>query len=56
MSMAMEKLILKIEQYRRSNPTATMGFNVQFNYKALDFSMYTFASGNVMVREVLPRC
>lgn len=32
-------------------PTATMGFNMQFNYKALDFSMYTFASvGNNMVR------
>ena len=32
-------------------PAATMGFNVQFNYKALDFSMYTFASvGNDMVR------
>ena len=32
-------------------PTATMGFNMQFNYKALDFSMYTFASlGNDMVR------
>ena len=32
-------------------PTATMGFNLQFNYKAVDFSMYTFASlGNNMVR------
>lgn len=32
-------------------PAATMGFNLQFNYKALDFSMYTFASvGNDMVR------
>jgi hypothetical protein len=32
-------------------PTATMGFNMQFNYKALDFSLYTFASlGNNMVR------
>lgn len=32
-------------------PAATMGFNVQLNFKALDFSMYTFASvGNNMVR------
>lgn len=32
-------------------PEATMGLNLQFNYKALDFSMYTFASvGNDMVR------
>jgi TonB-linked SusC/RagA family outer membrane protein len=32
-------------------PEATMGFNLQLNYKALDFSMYTFASlGNNMVR------
>ncbi len=32
-------------------PEATMGFNVQLNYKGLDFSMYTFASvGNDMVR------
>ncbi len=32
-------------------PTATMGFNMQFNYKSFDFSMYTFASlGNDMVR------
>lgn len=32
-------------------PAATMGFNLQLNYKALDFSMYTFASvGNDMVR------
>jgi TonB-linked SusC/RagA family outer membrane protein len=32
-------------------PDATMGFNLQFNYKALDFSMYTFASvGNEIVR------
>ncbi len=32
-------------------PEATMGLNLQFNYKALDFAMYTFASvGNDMVR------
>jgi TonB-dependent starch-binding outer membrane protein SusC len=32
-------------------PKATMGFNMQLNYKSLDFSMYTFASvGNEMVR------
>jgi len=32
-------------------PDATMGFNLQFNYKEFDFSMYTFASvGNDMVR------
>jgi TonB-linked SusC/RagA family outer membrane protein len=32
-------------------PEATMGFNIQLNYKGLDFSMYTFASvGNDMVR------
>lgn len=32
-------------------PAAIMGFNLQLNYKALDFSMYTFASvGNEMVR------
>lgn len=32
-------------------PEATMGFNVQLNYKGFDFSMYTFASvGNDMVR------
>ncbi|NOR28687.1 MAG: SusC/RagA family TonB-linked outer membrane protein [Lutibacter sp.] len=32
-------------------PDATMGLNLQFNYKALDFSMYTFASvGNDMIR------
>ncbi len=32
-------------------PEATMGFNVQLNYKGIDFSMYTFASvGNDMVR------
>jgi TonB-dependent starch-binding outer membrane protein SusC len=32
-------------------PTATMGFNVQMNYKNLDFAVYTFASvGNDMVR------
>ncbi|RXP46498.1 TonB-dependent receptor [Lutibacter sp. HS1-25] len=32
-------------------PDATMGLNIQFNYKALDFTMYTFASiGNDMVR------
>ncbi|MEL1240470.1 SusC/RagA family TonB-linked outer membrane protein [Flavobacterium flavipallidum] len=32
-------------------PNATMGFNVQLNYKNLDFALYTFASvGNDMVR------
>ena len=32
-------------------PAATMGFNVQFNYKGFDFSAFTFASiGNDMVR------
>ncbi|WP_372801496.1 SusC/RagA family TonB-linked outer membrane protein, partial [Lutibacter sp.] len=32
-------------------PEATMGLNLQFNYKSFDFSMYTFASvGNDMVR------
>ncbi|SEA75095.1 TonB-linked outer membrane protein, SusC/RagA family [Flavobacterium gillisiae] len=32
-------------------PTATMGFNLQMNYKNLDFAVYTFASvGNDMVR------
>lgn len=32
-------------------PSATMGFNMQFNYKALDFALYSFASvGNDMVR------
>ncbi|WP_316633992.1 TonB-dependent receptor [uncultured Flavobacterium sp.] len=32
-------------------PQATMGFNVQLNYKSLDFALYTFASvGNDMVR------
>jgi TonB-linked SusC/RagA family outer membrane protein len=32
-------------------PTATMGFNLQMNYKNLDFAAYTFASiGNDMVR------
>ncbi len=32
-------------------PEATMGFNVQLNYKGFDFSMYSFASvGNNMVR------
>nr|WP_314895509.1 TonB-dependent receptor [uncultured Flavobacterium sp.] len=32
-------------------PEATMGFNLQLNYKNLDFSVYTFASvGNDMVR------
>jgi TonB-linked SusC/RagA family outer membrane protein len=32
-------------------PDATMGLNFQFNYKALDFTMYTFASvGNDMIR------
>lgn len=32
-------------------PTATMGFNIQMNYKQFDFAMYTFASvGNDMVR------
>lgn len=32
-------------------PDATMGFNLQLNYKALDFAIYTFASvGNDMVR------
>lgn len=32
-------------------PNATMGFNLQLNYKNLDFSAYTFASvGNDMVR------
>ncbi len=32
-------------------PEATMGFNIQLNYKGLDFAMYTFASvGNDMVR------
>ena len=32
-------------------PDATMGFNVQLNYKNLDFALYTFASvGNDMVR------
>lgn len=32
-------------------PTATMGFNLQMNYKNLDFAFYTFASvGNDMVR------
>jgi len=32
-------------------PDATMGFNVQLNYKNLDFAVYTFASiGNDMVR------
>ncbi|MFZ0595748.1 MAG: TonB-dependent receptor, partial [Flavobacterium sp.] len=32
-------------------PDATMGFNLQLNYKNLDFAVYTFASvGNDMVR------
>ncbi|MCG9791021.1 SusC/RagA family TonB-linked outer membrane protein [Flavobacterium algicola] len=32
-------------------PAATMGFNVQMNYKNLDFALYTYASvGNDMVR------
>ncbi|PKH67412.1 SusC/RagA family protein [Flavobacterium sp. ALD4] len=32
-------------------PAATMGFNMQLNYKALDFSVYSFASvGNDMIR------
>ncbi len=32
-------------------PTATMGFNIQLNYKTLDFALYSFASiGNNMVR------
>jgi len=32
-------------------PQATMGFNMQLNYKNLDFAVYTFASvGNDMVR------
>jgi len=32
-------------------PEATMGFNLQMNYKSLDFGVYTFASiGNDMVR------
>ena len=32
-------------------PTATMGFNMQMNYKNLDFALYTFASvGNDMIR------
>jgi TonB-linked SusC/RagA family outer membrane protein len=32
-------------------PTATMGFNIQMNYKQFDFAMYTFASvGNDIVR------
>lgn len=32
-------------------PAATMGFNLQLNYKSLDFSLYTFASvGNDMIR------
>lgn len=32
-------------------PDATMGFNLQMNYKNLDFAVYTFASvGNDMVR------
>jgi hypothetical protein len=32
-------------------PDATMGFNLQMNYKNLDFALYTFASvGNDMVR------
>ena len=32
-------------------PEATMGFNLQMNYKNLDFAVYTFASvGNDMVR------
>jgi len=32
-------------------PAATMGFNIQMNYKNVDFAMYTFASvGNDMVR------
>lgn len=32
-------------------PEATMGFNLQLNYKGLDFAVYTFASiGNDMVR------
>jgi hypothetical protein len=32
-------------------PAATMGFNLQLNYKTIDFSLYSFASiGNEMVR------
>ena len=32
-------------------PAATMGFNLQMNYKSFDFAVYTFASvGNDMVR------
>ncbi|OXA73423.1 SusC/RagA family protein [Flavobacterium aquidurense] len=32
-------------------PNATMGFNIQLNYKNLDFALYSFASiGNDMVR------
>jgi hypothetical protein len=44
-------LILVIERILKSIPTATMGFNLQMNYKNLDFAAYTFASvGNDMVR------
>jgi hypothetical protein len=42
---------LVIERILKSIPTATMGFNLQMNYKNLDFAAYTFASvGNDMVR------
>lgn len=46
----------KIDADDRTNigdpiPQATMGFNLQMNYKNLDFAVYTFASvGNDMVR------
>jgi hypothetical protein len=39
--MVMGKLILKIEQISEIQSYCKMGFNVQFNYKALDFFMYT---------------
>ncbi|MDR6968368.1 TonB-linked SusC/RagA family outer membrane protein [Flavobacterium arsenatis] len=46
----------KIDANDRTNigdpiPAATMGFNMQFNYKGFDFNAFTFASiGNDMVR------
>jgi hypothetical protein len=34
-------------------PKATMGFNLQMNYKSLDLAVFTFASvGNDMVRNM----
>jgi hypothetical protein len=43
-------LLMQRIELRKPIPKATMGFNLQMNYKSLDLAVFTFASvGNDMV-------